>query len=166
MEAKQCGCCGSGSRIKMPGDIVSWEAIQYSAVYCSCSDHSLSKTPQDRSAGRAITKCWLRLCLHWSVSYIRLLWQRGGFPIRDVIEGMSEPVCIIGLKSNKIFTRGSQRTQGKNADIKKANTKLSVDVWIWKKKFMCVGFVCLPLLEFFSTARPHTGTLHPDIWLD
>lgn len=74
MEAKQCGCCGSGARIKMPGDMGSWEVIQYSPVYCSCSDHSLSKMPQDRSAGRAITKCWLRLCLHWSVSYVRLLW--------------------------------------------------------------------------------------------
>lgn len=45
--------------------------------------------------------------------------QRGGFPIRDVIEGISELVCIIRLKSNKNFTRGSRRTQGKNADIKR-----------------------------------------------
>lgn len=81
-KAGQCGNCGSEAGIRKPGGM-SRKAIQYSSVYCSCCDHSLSQMPQDRSAGRAITKCWLRLRVSWrSGSRVRLLWgklqQEGG----------------------------------------------------------------------------------------
>ncbi len=152
----------------MPGDMVSWEAIQYSPVYCSCSDHSLSKMPQDRSAGRAITKCWLRLCLRWSVSYVKTALTRSqrGFPMREVIEGIFEQACNIGLKSNKkLYQRFTENTWEKCRHEKGQNKVEFWRLYMKEEIHVCGTSACwmciLPLLEVYCTAWPHRN---PTSW--
>lgn len=142
MEAKQCGRCGSGARIKMPGDMVSWEAIQYSPVYCSCSDHSLSKNATRQVSRKrhykVLTEAMPTLVSVTCQTALTISQRR--FPIRDVIEGIFEQVCNIGLKSNKSFTGGSRSTQVENADMKQANIKLSFKVD--QKRLLFEGGTC------------------------
>lgn len=55
--------------------------------------------------------------------------SRRQFPVRELIRVFFEQAYNIGLKSNKNSTRGSRRILGKNPDIRKANIKLSFNVW-------------------------------------
>lgn len=70
---------------------------------------NLVKTPQDRSAGRAITNCWLRLYM-----LVRVICQTAftisqkGFPFRRVIKQIFELEYNAGLKRNFTGTTGQK----------------------------------------------------------
>lgn len=70
---------------------------------------NLVKMPQDRSAGRAITNCWLRLYM-----LVRVICQTAftisqkGFPFRRVIKQIFELEYNAGLKRNFTGTTGQK----------------------------------------------------------
>jgi len=147
MEARQCGNCGSTAGMKMPGSMVSREAIQYSPVYCSFSDHSLSEMPQDRSAGRAITKCWLKLCLFADQHHMSDCFDNKpkSSPKKEMLERILEQAHNTDLK---IKTSSEVHTEHRGY------------MSAWKRTIqnkgcvILVGHVSLPCLQVYSTAQP------------